>query len=423
MSKTCYARFLIVWSGQLVSGIGSGMTAFALAVYVFEQTGSNVSFSMVMVSLFVPAILTAPLGGVLADRFDRRIMIILGDAGSAAAVVFLLTCLISGSLSIRSIYWGVAFASAFSALQGPAYKASLSDLLSAAQFAKAGGLVQLASSARYLLAPIAAGYLISVSGIKGVLMMDLISFAFAVTAALCLPKREKKRLHKKKSFLCAEMKEGWQSLALFPGVRPVVAKLAVVTLFAGYVQTLFTPMMLAITDVKTLGTIQSISALGMLAGSLLISILGLRRNLPLQLSLGLGSGGLFLSAMGISTNPVLIAVFLFLFFICLPFINTSAEVLIRSEIPNHKQGRIWGIIGFLSQTGYIAAYMSAGYLSDKVFTPMLQKDMLAKTIGQIIGTGPGRGNALILMICGLGLIFTAFTGEKQCCFLRLSKKI
>ena len=217
MNKTSYARFLIVWTGQLLSGIGTAMTAFALAVHVFEQTNSTVSFSMVMVALFVPAILIGPFGGVMADRFDRRIMIILGDTGSAAAVVFMLTCLISGSLSIRSIYWGVAFGSAFTALQGPAFKASLSDLLSAAQFAKAGGLIQLASSARYIAAPIAAGFLISVSGIEGVFIMDIISFAFAVTAALCLPKREKKRQSIKKSHISAEMKEGWQSLSLFPG--------------------------------------------------------------------------------------------------------------------------------------------------------------------------------------------------------------
>ena len=114
---------------------------------------------------------------------------------------------------------------------------------------------------------------------------------------------------------------------LISGVRQVVVKLAVATLFAGYVQTLFTPMMLAITDVKTLGTIQSGSALGMLAGSILISLRGLGPKLPLQMSLGLGSGGLFLSAMGISTNPALIAVLLFLFF----FLSASHQHKRRSS--------------------------------------------------------------------------------------------
>ncbi|MDX9801611.1 MAG: MFS transporter [Spirochaetia bacterium] len=423
MKNKSFARFLVVWTGQLFSTLGTGMTAFALGVHVFEQTNSAMNFAMVMVTLFAPAILIGPLGGVLADRFDRRIMIIIGDAGSAAAVAFLLICSLSGELSIWNIYLGVALNSAFTALLGPAYKASLSDMLSESQFSKGGGLMQLASSARHLLAPVSAGFLLSISGIELIFLLDISSFAVAVFAVLFMPARKKTNQNYKKSYILTELKEGWQSLSAKPGVMRLVLKLAAVTFFAGCIQTLFTPMMLAITDVKTLGTIQSVSAMGMVAGSLIISITGLGKDYLLPLRLGLATGGLFLAAMGMSTNLFLITIFFFLFFLSLPLINTSAEVLIRTGISNHEQGRIWGLTGLLTQTGYIAAYLSAGFLSDRIFSPLLlEKGMLAPSLGRIIGTGPGRGAALILIICGLGLFFTAFTGDKQCCFLKLSKK-
>ena len=92
MKEKSFIPFLVVWTGQFFSGLGTGMTAFALGVHVFKQTNNAMNFAMVMATLFIPAILIAPMGGVLADRFDRRLMIILGDAGSATAVAFLLLC-------------------------------------------------------------------------------------------------------------------------------------------------------------------------------------------------------------------------------------------------------------------------------------------------------------------------------------------
>lgn len=414
MKSQSYSRFLVVWAGQLFSGLGTGMTAFSLGIYVFERTNSTVSFAGVILSLFLPSILLAPIGGILADRFDRRLMIIIGDTGSALAVLSLLGCLLSGLLSIWMIYVGVAIGSSFTALQGPAYKASVSDLLTETQFAKAGGLMQLAASTRHLISPVSAGFLLAISGLKTVLLIDAATFVLAVGAALCIPGNVKIKQSTEKRHLLAEMKEGWESLIDIPKVIKVVLTLAVVTFFVGYIQTLFTPMLLSITDAKTLGTIQSVSALGMLLGSLLISVFGLRRDVQFQLSLGIGSGGVCLVAIGMSTNLILITVFFFLFFLCLPLINTSAELLIRTGISVQKQGRIWGFTSLLSQTGYIVAYLSAGFLSDRIFSPLLfDNGLLAESMGRVIGTGPGRGSALILMICGAGLILTSLQGEKN----------
>ncbi|MDC7235509.1 MAG: MFS transporter [Spirochaetales bacterium] len=414
MKNQSYSRFLVVWAGQLFSGLGTGMTAFSLGIFVFEKTNSTTSFAWVILSLFLPSILLAPLGGILADRFDRRLMIVIGDTGSALSVLSLLGCLLSGVLSMWMIYLGVAIGSSFAALQGPAYKASVSDLLTESQFAKAGGLMQLAASTRHLISPVAAGVLFTISGLKTVLLIDATTFGLAVGAALCIPANVNIKQQRDQHQLLKEMKEGWEILLANRKVTKVILALAIVTFYVGYIQTLFTPMILAITDVKNLGAIQSVSALGMLVGSLQISFVGLKRDVRFQLSIGIGCGGVCLVALGMGTNLILITTFLFLFFLCLPLINTSAEVLIRTGISVEKQGRVWGITSLLSQTGYLVAYLSAGFLSDRIFSPLLSENgLLAATVGRVIGTGPGRGNAFILMICGTGLILTSIRGRKN----------
>ena len=133
-----FLKFIIVWIGQLVSGIGGGLTAFTLGVYAYEKTQTATSFALVTLFSFLPSLLLRPIGGVLADRFDRRVMMIIGDIGSATGVAFIWFLLkYQGNIELWQIYLGVSISSIFLALQSPAYKASITDLLTEDQFAKA----------------------------------------------------------------------------------------------------------------------------------------------------------------------------------------------------------------------------------------------------------------------------------------------
>lgn len=408
IEKKSYARFLLVWSGQLMSGLGSGMTAFAMGVYVYQQTQSAADFALVTLCLFLPAIVLSPLGGVLADRFDRRFLIIGGDIGSAVAVLFLLMFTVGGGLTPAKIYLGVSINSIFTALQGPAYKASVTDLLSANQFAKAGGLVQLASSAQYLISPVAAGFLLSVGSIEAILLIDLSTFLIAVAAVMTIRRRcGAARRESRRSFL-QDMGEGWKTVTSHKGVLHVVLIVSIITFFVGFLQTLFAPMLLPITDAKTLGLVQSISGTGMLISSLLIGIYGIRSNHSLLLIVSLTAAGLFLSLLGLTTNLVFITVVFFLFFCMLPLINTSADVLIRTQIPNEQQGRAWGIIGFLSQIGNVMAYSVSGILADRLFNPLfMENGYLSDSVGRIIGVGLGRGIGFMFIIAGISVVIVA----------------
>ena len=127
-----------------------------------------------------------------------------------------------------------------------------------------------------------------------------------------------------------------------------------------------------------------------------------------MLSVSLFCSGIFMAVFGLRENIVLICVSGFLFFAMLPFANTSLDFLIRTNIENSVQGRAWGLIGVISQLGYVVAYAISGVLADYVFTPLLlDGGVLADSIGKIIGTGSGRGTGFLIFIAGVLVCVTS----------------
>lgn len=404
-----FGKFLIIWLGEFISSIGSGLTAFALGVYVFQMTGSATSVALVTLFAFLPSILLAPVAGVLADRFDRRLMMMIGDGCSALGLIFILVQISTGNIMVWHICLGVAISSVFTALLEPSYKATITDLLTEEQFSQASGLVQLAASAKYLLSPIIAGFLLTVTGIETILVMDISTIVITVLSIMFVRKnlQSVKKEQEKQNF-SQDLAEGWNTIAEKKGILLLIVIMSVATFYIGFVQTLFTPMILSFADTKTLGTVESIGAIGMLISSLILGIFKLTKKYSMELVLGIGAAGVFIAFIGMTTNIYFLTAAAFLFFAALPFINTSADVLIRKNIDNEKQGRAWGIIGILSQLGYVVAYAISGILADYVFNPLLvEGGLLASTVGKVIGIGEGRGIGLLFIVSGIFIVILA----------------
>lgn len=398
-----YSKFLIVWGGQMVSAIGSGLTAFALGVYAFQSTGTATSYAMMILFAFLPSFLLNPIGGVLADRFDRRLLIIIGDLGAATGLAFILAMMVFGTIALWQIYLGVAFSSVFVAVHTPAYKASVSDLVPPELYTKASGLAQLSGAAQFLIAPLVAGILMSYMDIKYILVIDIFTFLFAITAVSVVRRKTSAFVEKsdKQQFL-DELREGISATIAHRGVLSLIGITALILFYIGLLQTLFGPMVLSFTDAKTLGFALSACAIGMLVSSFFIGVFGQKKNQVAMLALCLGLMGIFFALMGISTNIVLIVIPGFLFFCTIPFVNTSIEVLIRNNIENAVQGRVWSFVSVITYLGSILAYLSAGFLADRVFNPLLQTNgALADSFGQLVGIGPGRGIAFMFFCSGL----------------------
>ena len=155
-NKSSYRKFLLLWSGQLVSAVGSGLTSFGLGVYVFQKTGSASNMALVTLLAFLPTLLLSAPAGVLADRYDRRLLMMAGDGLSALGLVYILVCMLLGEAELYQICLGVFISSVFSSLLEPSYRATVTDLLTKAEYSRASGMMSIANSARYLISPLIA---------------------------------------------------------------------------------------------------------------------------------------------------------------------------------------------------------------------------------------------------------------------------
>ncbi len=397
-----FGKFMLLWSGDFVSAIGSGLTSFGLGVHVFQQTGKASLMALVTLLAFLPSLLLSAPAGVMADRYDRRLLMVIGDSLSAVGLIFILVCLFRGEAQVWQICVGVTISSIFTSLLEPAYKATITDLLTPKQYSKANGLVQVAGSAKYLISPILAGFLLSVSDIRLLIIIDICTFFVTVSTTLVVRKGlQNKKKESTKSFT-AELREGFTVLKDKRGVFTLVIMGAFITFCLGIVQTLASPMVLSFSDSSTLGTLMTVVALGMLVSSLLLGGLSIERGYAKLLSASLFGAGVFMTLFGLRENIWLIGFSGFLFFAMLPFANASLDFLIRTNIDNELQGRVWGLIGLISQLGYVVAYASSGLMADYVFAPMLLPDgVLAQSVGKIVGTGAGRGIGFLIMLAGL----------------------
>lgn len=398
-----FISFLIIWAGQLVSSIGSGLTAFSLGIYVFEKTNSATSYSFIILFAFLPSFLLKPLGGVLCDRHDRKLMMILGDLGSAMGLVFILYMISIGINEIWPIYLGVTISSIFVAIQNPAYKASVTDLISEEAYSKASGFMQLAESSRFLVSPIIAGFLMNYVDIEHILVIDIVTFLIAVVTVFWIKtnQKENKTVQEHARFL-TDLINGFKYIFSHKGILSLLTITSLITFSIGFLQSLIGPMILVFTDSKTLGIMQSVSATGMLIGSFWIGIFSKKTKHVATLSISLAFSGLFYALFGVSTNIIFIMFSGFLFFLTLPFVNTSLDVLLRKNVENDMQGRVWSIVSLLSQFGMVISFSFAGLLADHIFNPLFQtKGLLYSTIGEIIGTGPGRGIGFMFILSGL----------------------
>ena len=386
MKGTGYKKFLLLWAGQMVSAIGGGLTSFGLGVYVFEQTGSAASMALVTLLAFLPTLVLSVPAGVLADRYDRRLMMMLGDGLSALGILYILICMLRGGAALWQICVGVLVSSVFSALLEPAYRATVSDLLSREEYSRASGLVSLAGSARYLISPLLAGLLLAVSDIRLLLVIDICTFFLTVIVTGAVKRGLAAKPPEVRESFLSSLRGGWRAVTGKRGVVLLIAAASVLTCFMGAFQILAEPLLLDFTSSTVLGVAETICACGMLVSSLLLGIRGIRRGYVRVLCVSLLLAGAAMVVFGLKENIYLICASGFCFFAMLPFANNCLDYLVRTNIPAEVQGRAWGLIGFLSQIGYVVAYGAAGVLADGIASAM--------------HTGVGRGAAAVIVLAG-----------------------
>ncbi|MCL4273790.1 MAG: MFS transporter [Anaerolineales bacterium] len=402
--------FFIIWGGQLVSMLGSGLTNFALGVWLYDQTKQATPFAITVLLGSLPRILLLPFAGSLADRFNRRMIMILADTFTAVFTLIIFILLGAGNLQLWHIYIIAAMMSVFSAFQEPAYSASIAMIVPKEKLGSANGMVQMGQAITSVLIPVLAGALFVFIGFMGIIIIDFVTFFFAVGALLFvrIPQPERAPEHKDKN-VWQDMAFGWNYLRERTGLFGLLLYYAMVNFLLNWSAVLLIPMVLSRFTADVLGIIQTVMGVGMLAGSIVMSAWGgAKRRIPAAIGFIVLAVTGFIIA-GMTPNPYLIGVGAFVLMFFVPLASGNSQVVFQTKVARDVQGRVFSVRSAISQSMMPLAFLTAGPLADKFFEPLLRDGgALASTfIGQWLGTGAGRGIGLMFIISGVVAIVTS----------------
>jgi DHA3 family macrolide efflux protein-like MFS transporter len=408
--------FLIIWFGQAVSMLGTGMTRFALLIWAYRQTGQATTLALLGFFSFAVFVIVSPIAGVWADRWDRRRVMLLADGGAGLITFGFLLLFLSGDLHIWHLYLGEALTGFFEAFQNPAYNASMSVLVRRDQLGRANGLRSLSYETTNILAPVLGGLLLAPLDLDGIMIIDLSTFG---AAALTLLIVRIPRPVVSAEGVEADAARGWRAItfgaryiARRPGLLGLTLIFAQIHLLAALTYFgILAPMVLARSggDELALSGVQAAMGIGGVVGGLIMTIWGgPRRRIHGVLAFCAASFlfGDLLFAAGRTPTAWIAAGFTAAFFI--PFIGSSNRAIWQAKVPQDVQGRVLGAAFALQQITRPVGYLLAGPLADRVFEPALMPGgALSGSFGWLVGTGSGAG-------MGLMFVGTAILGSTSC---------
>ncbi len=408
-----FRTFILVWFGQTISLIGSGLTAFSLGLWVYDHTGAVTPFAINTLSAVLPMILLSPLAGVVVDRLDRRSVMLISDLGAGLSTLAVALLLAGGNLEVWHVFLATAVNASFNAFQLPAYLAATSQLVPDQHLTRAGGMMQIASAVSDILAPTLAGLLIVTIQISGVILIDVATFLFAVTtlAFVRFPDYRKSEAEPSKPIL-KEMGAGWAYIRQHRGLVGLLV-LSIFAYFAiGMIGALLVPMLRTYTTASTLGLIISIAGGGMLVGSLVMSAWGGPKRRVNGVLIFEFVKGIGLVLIGLRPTALIAAIGAATAHFSMPVVNAANQAIWQSKAPAEIQGRVFAARQMIARAAMPIALILAGPLADTVFEPLMADGgQLAGLLGPVFGVGTGRGMGLLFSLMGVLLMLVSILGS------------
>lgn len=394
---------------QTFSQIGSRMTSLALGIYLYNQTGEVTPLALVSLFAFLPQIVMGGFAGALADRWDRRYVMNISDAGQALGSLLLLGTFLTGNFHVELLYVVTLIQAMFGVFQGPAFQAATTMLVPDDQRDRANAIMQLTGPAAGVVAPAFAGALYGFVGVTGVIGFDLITFVVAVIVVLLVRIPRPKQTEVGKAMAGSLLQEsfgGFRFLFQWRTLLVLMLQMSLVNFLFSLAGTLFTPYLLARTGSEAImGTLLSIFDAGAIVGAVIMGAWGGTRPRIHTIMVGIVIAGVGLALVGVGKTPVMLGVTMFLMMIPLPMVNAAAASIMQAKVPPDVQGRVFAALGQMGMLLMPVAYLIVGPLADGLFEPAVGKAGW-ETVAPLVGSSTGAGMGLIMVICGAILAVT-----------------
>ncbi len=419
--------FTIIWIGQVLSLLGTAIGQFGLTLWSFDAGGGQATpLALIGFFFMAPMIAFAPVVGVLVDRANRKLMMMLSDLAAAAATFFILILYLSGNLQIWHLYVAAFIAGTFQGFQWPAYSAAISTMLDKKHYTRANAMLETAGSASGILAPVIAGALIgplgvvirntfdpafvanlgSKPGLLGLLVIDLLSASFAIGSLLFVhipqPQRTQVGEQARGNFI-HEAAFGFKYIFKQPSLLGLQTVFLIGNFFSALGFAIYAPLILARTgnNELTFGSVQTATAIGGVVGGLVIGAWGGFKRRVHGVLLGWALSGIGMVAVGLAQALPGWLVAGFFSSMLVPLINGSNQAIWQAKVPPDIQGRVFASRRLIAWLVSPLSQLIAGPLADRLFEPAMQQGgLLAPLFGRIAGSGAGAGMGLQFALAG-----------------------
>jgi len=408
--------FTLVWLGQIISVLATNMTAFAFTIWVFEETGSATALGLMQVFFITPLLIVTPLAGVLVDRHNRKMMMMVSDLTAGLATISILTLQAFGALEVWHLYAVAIVQGLGNAFQWPAYSATISTMIPKEKLGRANGMMSLIEMGPGILAPMLAGTLLPVIGVTGILSLDVVTFVLAILVLVFVhipqPVRTAEGAQAQGNIL-KEAAFGFRYIFARPSLLGLQLVFFFGNLCLGIAFTLLAPMILLRTgnDAVSLGLVQSAGAIGGVLGGVLMSAWGGFKRRVHGVLAGWVVSSFFFSLVGLGTSLPLWIVAIALSSIVSPIINGSNQAIWQSKVAPDVQGRVFSARMLIAWMTNPISPLIAGTLADYLFEPAMRAPSgLSSALDWLITPGPGAGMGLLIFLSSFGGILAGLTG-------------
>lgn len=408
--------FSLVWLGQIISVLATTMTTFALTIWVFEKTGSATALGLVQVFFITPFLLITPIAGVMVDRHNRKLMMLISDLAAGLATVSILVLQALGILEVWHLYTAAVFQGLGNAFQWPAFSAAISTMLPKEQYGRANGMMSLVQMGPGVIAPMMAGGLLPLIGLTGILSLDVATFLLAILALLFvhIPQPlQTEEGRQARGPILQEAAFGFRYIFARPSLLGLQLVFFFGNLCTGIAFTALSPMVLLRTgnDSVSLGAVLSAGAVGGVVGGIVMSVWGGFKKRTHGVLAGWILTSLFFSLVGVGAWLPLWVAASALSSLFGPLVDGSNQAIWQAKVPPDLQGRVFSARLLIAWITNPISPLIAGLLGDYVLEPAMRVPSgLSALFGWLVPIGPGAGMGLLVFLSCFGGVIAGTAG-------------
>lgn len=397
--------YIMLWSTQSISALGSGMTSYALVLWLYINSGSALKTALLSVCSYAPYVAMSIFAGALSDKWNKKKTMLICDLIAALSTATVLVLIKTENLQVWHLYLINALNGLMNTVQQPASEVAATLLIPKEYYQKTSGMRSFSQSLNSILTPVIATAVFSFAGIEAVIIADLTTFVIAfITLWIFIRIPEISENEKNSESLLKSAHSGLLWLKNKPLILILILFLSCINLVASTYDAALPAMILSKNNggETVLGAVNTCVGIAALAGSIITTLIPAPKNrvkaICVSLLISMSTEN-FLLAFG--NMPVIWCIGAVLGWLNIPFMNANMDVIFRTEIPSDMQGRVYACRNTLQFFTIPVGFLLGGSLVDNVFEPLMSCQSDDSLLSILFGMEKGSGAAMMFFVIGI----------------------